>query len=50
MKVVRKEGGAMVTGVVRPGISPFAGDGLDEALSLAIGLRAVRPGEVMFKA
>jgi len=31
MKVVRKEGSAVVTGVVGPGIGPLAGDGLDEA-------------------
>ena len=41
MKVKRKEGGAMVTGVIGAGLGPFAGDGLDEALGLAVGLGAV---------
>jgi hypothetical protein len=35
--IVMKEGGkersAMVAGVIGPGISPFTGDGLDEAFS-----------------
>ena len=30
MEVEGKEGGAMVAGGVRPGISPLAGDGLNE--------------------
>ena len=50
MKVKRKEGGAMVTGVIGAGLGPFAGDGLDEALGLAIGLGAVRSGEAVFDA
>ena len=35
MKVMRKEGSSVVTGVIGTGISPFPGDGLDEALGLA---------------
>src|SRR5450432_1343122 len=50
MKVVRKEGSAVVTGVVGPGIGPLAGDGLDEAFGLAVGLRAIGFGEEMFEA
>lgn len=45
VKVTRKEGSAVIAGVVRPGIGPLAGDGLDEALGLPIGLRAVGAGE-----
>ena len=40
----------MVTGVIGAGLGPFAGDGLDEALGLAIGLGAVRSGEAVFDA
>jgi hypothetical protein len=47
---VRQEGGAMVTGLIGSGISPFAGDGLDEAFGLAVGLRTIRFGEEMFDA
>jgi len=50
MEVEREEGGAVVTGVVRAGIGPLAGDGLDEALGLAIGLGSVGPGEAMLEA
>ena len=49
MKVVRKEGGAMVAGVIGAGVSPFAGDGLDKALGLAIGLWTIGFGKVMFE-
>ena len=49
MEVVRKVSGAMVTRVIGSGISPFAGDGLDEAFGLAIGLRAVGFGEGVFE-
>ena len=31
MKVVRKEGSSVAAVVIRTGIGPFAGDGLDEA-------------------
>ena len=50
MKVVRKISSALVAGVIGAGISPFAGDGLDEALGLAVGLRAVGFGEGVFEA
>ena len=50
MEVERKESGAVITGVVRAGISPFASDGLDEAFGLAVGLRAIGFGEEMFEA
>ena len=49
MEVMRKEGSAMVAGVIRSGISPFAGDGLNEAFGLAIGLGSIRFGEEMFE-
>ena len=45
-----EEGSALVRGVVRTGISPLAGDGLDEAFGLAVGLGAIRSGEEMFEA
>jgi hypothetical protein len=47
MKVVWKEGGPVVAGVVGAGEGPLAGDGLDEALGLAVGLRAIGFGEEM---
>ena len=50
MKVVRKISSAMTAGVVGTGVGPLAGDGLDEAFGLAIGLRAIRPGKAMFDA
>jgi hypothetical protein len=50
MKVKRKEGGAVVTGVIGAGVGPLAGDGLDEAFGLAVGLRAIGFGEAMFEA
>ena len=50
MEVERKERGAVITGVVRAGISPFASDGLDEAFGLAVGLRAIGFSEEMFEA
>ena len=40
----------MVTGVVGAGVGPLAGDGLDEALGLAIGLWAVGSGEAVLEA
>ena len=45
-----KEGGAVVAGVVGAGIGPLAGDGLDEAFGLAVGLRTIGFGEEMFEA
>ena len=50
MKVVRKEGSSVVAGVIRTGVGPLAGDGLDEAFGLAVGLRAIGFGEEMFEA
>ena len=50
MKVIRKEAGSVVAGGIRAGVSPLAGDGLDEALGLAIGLRAAGSGEAVFAA
>ena len=47
---VGKEGSAVVAGIIGSGISPFAGDGLDEAFGLAVGLRSVRFGKVMLEA
>ena len=50
MKVIRKEAGSMVAGVIRAGVSPLAGDGLDEAFGLAVGLGAVGSGEAVLDA
>ena len=50
VKVVIKEGRAVVAGVVGAGVGPFPSDGLDEAFGLAIGLRAIGFGEEMFEA
>ena len=50
MKIERKEGSSMVTGVIGASIGPLAGDGLDEAFGLAIGLRAIGSGEAMLEA
>ncbi len=50
MKVVRKEGGTMNTGVIGTSISPLAGDGLDEAFGFAVGLGAIRSGEAVLEA
>src|SRR6266849_5095040 len=50
MKVVGKEGSAVVAGVIRTGVGPLVGDGLDEAFGLAVGLRAIGFGEEMFEA
>jgi len=49
MEVERKEGSSMIAGRVRPGISPLSGNGLDEPLGLAIGLRSIRSGKEMFE-
>jgi len=40
----------MVAGLVRSGVGPFTGDGLDEALGLTVGLGAVGAGEAVFDA
>jgi hypothetical protein len=50
MKIGGKEGSSVVAGVIRTGIGPLAGDGLDEAFGLAVGLRAIGFGEEMFEA
>ena len=50
MKVMRKEGSSVVTGVIGASVGPFAGDGLDEAFGLAIGLRAIGSGEAVLEA
>ena len=47
VKVEREEGSAVDTGVVRASVSPLAGDGLDEAFGLAVGLRAIGTSEEM---
>ena len=47
VEVEREEGGAVVTGVVGACISPLAGDGLDEAFGLAVGLGAIGSGKEM---
>ena len=50
MKVVGKEGSAVITGVIGAGVGPLAGDGLDEAFGFAIGLRSIGPGKEMLEA
>ena len=50
MKVVGKEGSSLVAGVIRTGVGPLTGDGLDEAFGLAVGLGAIGFGEEMFEA
>jgi hypothetical protein len=47
---VRKISSAMVAGLVGTGISPLAGDGLDEAFGFAVGLRTVRFCKAMLDA
>ena len=41
MKIGGKECSSVVAGVVRTGIGPLAGDGLDEAFGLAVCLKAI---------
>jgi hypothetical protein len=50
VEVERETLGAVVTGVIGTGVGPLAGEGLDEAFGLAIGLRAIGTGEEMFEA
>jgi len=50
VEVEREESGAVVNGVVGAGVSPLASDGLDEALGLAVGLRAIGSCEEMAEA
>jgi hypothetical protein len=50
MKIVIKEAGTMVAGLIGSGVSPLAGNGLDEAFGLAVGLGPIRLCEVVFDA
>jgi len=50
VEVEREESSAVVRGVVGTGISPLAGEGLDEAFGLAVGLGAIGSGEEMLEA
>ena len=50
VKEEREAGSALVAGVVWASVSPLAGDGLDEAFGLAIGLRAIGASEAMLEA
>jgi hypothetical protein len=50
MEIEREESGTVLTGVIGTSIGPLAGDGLDEAFGLAIGLRAIGSGEEMLEA
>ena len=50
--VVEVEGetsSAVVAGVIRAGVGPFASNGLDEAFGFAVGLRTIGTGEEMFE-
>ena len=47
MEIEREERGAVVTEVVRAGVSPLTSDGLDEAFGLAICLSAIGSGKEM---
>ena len=48
--IVREEGGALCAGAVAASVGPFAGDSLDEALGFAVGLGAIRAGELVLDA
>jgi hypothetical protein len=50
VKEEREAGSTLVAGVVRASVSPLAGDGLDEAFGLAIGLGPVGTSEAMLEA
>jgi len=50
MKIVVEEAGPVVAGLVGSGISPLTSNGLNEAFGFAVGLRAIRFGEVVFDA
>ena len=50
MEISREEGGPVVTGLIRSGIGPLAGEGLDEAFGLAVGLGTIRSGEAVGEA
>jgi hypothetical protein len=47
MEVERETSRAVVAGVIRAGVSPFASNGLDEAFGFAVGLGTIGTGEVM---
>ena len=49
VKIERETMGAVVTGVVGTGVGPLAGEGLDEAFGLAVGLGTIGAGEEMFE-
>ena len=49
VEVERKALSAVITGVIGTSVSPLAGDGLDEAFGLAIGLRPIGSGEEVFE-
>jgi hypothetical protein len=42
MEVVREVSSALAARVIGASIGPLAGDGLDEAFGLAVGLRSIR--------
>jgi hypothetical protein len=46
--IVQKTSVAFVAGTVAKAVGPFAGEGLDEAFGLTVGLRPVRAGEEVF--
>jgi hypothetical protein len=48
--IVREEAGALGTGAVGSGVGPLAGDGLDEALGFAVGLRSISAGKLVLDA
>ena len=50
VEVVGQEASAVVAGVVGTCVGPLAGDGLDEAFGLAIGLGAIGTSEEMTQA
>lgn len=50
VEVAVEKGSAVFAGVVRASISPLAGDGLDEAFGLAVGLRTIGSGEEVVQA
>ena len=50
MEIEREERGAVITGVVGACVSPLAGEGLDEAFGLAVGLRTIGTSEEMTQA
>ena len=45
--IVRKEAGTFVACAVRACVGPLSGNGLDEAFGLAVGLGAIRAGELV---